>query len=230
MAQRAGVAIALRPRAAAKSRCLSWSPESATGAICPRNRGVETIQVGAELAPCSARSLSVLPGGSSVNKASMSDARPANAPSTVAPMTAEGETGFWVALSDAQVQELVQQEAVSRGAGRGLLGVLLAVNGVGERIDLEELMRDERYHDRRISQSVIRSLLVLSAFALGEVHGLNSLATELSMGTSTLWRYLKTWVVVGVLEERKDRRYQLAVRWRRELPKRTSRRSGTKAK
>ncbi|MGC2374893.1 MAG: hypothetical protein WA484_13555 [Solirubrobacteraceae bacterium] len=113
----------------------------------------------------------------------------------------------------------MQQEAASRGAGRGLLGVLFALDGLGERIDLEELMRDERYHDKRISQSVIRSLLVLSAFVLGDAHSLNDLAEELGMGNTTLWRYLKTWVAVRVLEERKDRRYQLAVRWRRELPK-----------
>lgn len=136
----------------------------------------------------------------------------------LAPIADKTDGQFWLALSDEQVQELVQQEAVSRGAGRGLLSVLLALNGVGKRIDLEELMRDERCHDRRISQSVIRSLLVLSAFSLDEVHGLNNLAGELSMGTTTLWRYLKTWVAVGVLEERKDRRYQLARRWRRELP------------
>lgn len=124
----------------------------------------------------------------------------------------------------------MQQEAASRGGGHGLLGVLLAVNGAGERMDLEELMRDERYHDRYISQSVIRSLLVLSAFALGEVHGLNRLAAELGMQTTTLWRYLKTWVVIGVLEEREDRRYQLAVRWRQELSKTTRRRTAAKAK
>ena len=168
----------------------------------------------------------------------MPDARPAEAPTmvegtasrTTAPMVGEADERFWLALSDGQVQDLVLQEAVSRGAGRGLVGVLLALSGVGRRIDLEELMRDERYHDRRISQSVIRGLLVLSAFASGEVHGLNSLAAELGMGTTTLWRYLKTWVAVGFLEERKDRRYQLARRWRRELPMTTGRGSTGKAK
>lgn len=117
-----------------------------------------------------------------------------------------------------------------RRGGRGLLGVLLAVNGVGERMSLDDLMLDERYRDRRISQSVILSLLVLGAFALGEAHSLNKLAAELGMANSTLWRYLKTWVAVGVLEERDDRRYQLAVRWRDELPRTIRRRSTAKAK
>jgi DNA-binding IclR family transcriptional regulator len=49
------------------------------------------------------------------------------------------------------------------------------------------------------------------------------------MGTTTVWRYLKTWVAVGVLEERKDRRYQLAGRWR-ELPKTTRRCSAGETK
>jgi IclR-like helix-turn-helix domain-containing protein len=145
-------------------------------------------------------------------------------------MAGEPEERFWLALSDGQVQDLVLQEAMSRGAGRGLVGVLLALSGVGRRIDLEELMRDERYHDRRISQSVIRGLLVLSAFSSGEVHGLNSLAARLGMGSTTLWRYLKTWVVVGVLEERKDRRYQLARHWERELPRTVDRGSAGNAR
>ena len=130
----------------------------------------------------------------------------------------EADDQFWIALSHGQVQELVQQEAVNRGGGRGLLGVVLALNGVGGRLGLEELTRDQRYHDRRISQSVIRSLLVLSSFASGEAHGVNSLAEELRIGTTTIWRYLKTWVALGVLEERKDRRYQLAKRWMSQVP------------
>lgn len=125
----------------------------------------------------------------------------------------EADKQFWLALSHGQVRELIQQEAASRGGGPGLLGVLLALDGIGERIDLDELARDELYHNRRVSRSVIRGLLVLSAFASGEAHGVNSLAKELGMGTTTIWRYLKTWVALGVLEERKDRRYKLAERW-----------------
>jgi biotin operon repressor len=163
----------------------------------------------------------------------MPDARPAEAPSiaegtaprTTAPRAGETDERFWLALSDGQVQDLVLQEAASRGAGRGLVGVLLTLSGIGRRVDLEELMRDERYHDRRISQSVIRGLLVLGAFASGEAHGLNDLAAELGMGRTTLWRYLRTWVAAGALEERQDRRYQLARRWRQELSIKVPRRA-----
>jgi AraC-like DNA-binding protein len=153
------------------------------------------------------------------------DARPAEAPSTVeatAPTIAaatadETDKQFWLALSHGQVQDLMRQEAANRGGGQGLFGVLLALNGVGERMDVDELTHDQRYQDRRISQSVIRSLLVLSAFASGEAYGVNSLAEELHISATTTWRYLKTWVALGVLEERKDRRYQLARRWMGEL-------------
>jgi hypothetical protein len=107
---------------------------------------------------------------------------------------------------------------VDRGGGRGLLGVVLALNGVGERFDLDELTRDQEYHDQRVSQSVIRSLLVLSAFASGDAYGVNSLSARLGMVTTTTWRYLKTWAALGVLEEREDRRYQLARRWIGYLP------------
>jgi hypothetical protein len=125
---------------------------------------------------------------------------------------------FWVALSHGQVRELIQQEATNRGGGgRGLLGIVLALNCVGERIDLDELTRDRHYRDRQISQSVIRGLLVLTAFSLGEAHGVNSLAADLGISTTTIWRYLKTWVALGVLEERQDRQYQLARPWIGEL-------------
>ena len=140
------------------------------------------------------------------------------APGGVAKKAEEGDKQFWLALSHRQVQELVQQEAASRGGGRGLLGVVLALNGASAPIDLDELTRDQRYHDRRISQSVIRGLLVLSAFSSGDAHGVKNVAKQLGIGTTTTWRYLKTWVTLGVLEERKDRRYQLARRWIDELP------------
>lgn len=130
----------------------------------------------------------------------------------------ENDERFLLALSHEQVQELIQQDAANRGGGRGILGVLLMLGGVDERLDLDELMQDEHYHDRRISQSVIRGLLVLGVFASGEVHGLNDVAGELGMVSTTTWRYLKTWVALGVLEERKDRRYRLTRRWMGETP------------
>jgi hypothetical protein len=132
-------------------------------------------------------------------------------------------------VSAGQVQDLVVQ-AARRDGGRGLLWVVLALEGVGERIGMEELARDERYRSERVSRSTIISLVVLGAFALGEAFGVNSLADGLGMSVATTWRYVNTWVEVGVLEEHKNRRYQLAARWRRELPKTTRRRAASRAK
>lgn len=155
------------------------------------------------------------------------DARPAKTSSTLEgtrtqPRVAavnEPRSQFSLVLSHGQVQDLVQQEAASRKGGGGLLGVVLALNGVGEPTRLEDLERDPCFQSPRISHSVIRSLLVLSAFASGEAHGVNSLAEELGLGSTTLWRYLRTWVALGVLEERTDRRYQVARYWATYLPK-----------
>jgi hypothetical protein len=133
--------------------------------------------------------------------------------------TGERDTKYVLELSAGQFQDLVQQEAASRGGGRGLLWAILALNGVGERINMDELARDERYQNGRISRSTIISLVVLGAFASGEEHGVKRLADELSISVATTWRYVNTWVVDGVLEEHKNRRYQLARRWQCELSK-----------
>lgn len=126
---------------------------------------------------------------------------------------AERDGVFWLGLSRGQVQDLMLQESASRGGGRGLFRVILALNGGSERIGVDELARDECYQGGRVSQSVILGLVVLGAFALGEVHGVNALAVDLGMSATTTWRYLKTWEALGVLEERRDRRYQIARRW-----------------
>jgi hypothetical protein len=166
------------------------------------------------------------------------DARPAETPPTVGGIgtgavvatAAESVLQFSLVLSHGQVQDLVQQEAASRKGGGGLLGVILALNGVGEPVKLEDLERDPGFRSPRISHTTIRSLLVLSAFGSGAVHGVNSLAEDLGIGASTVWRYLRTWVAIGVLEEREDRRYQLARQWRIYMPKTARRGSAAKAR
>jgi hypothetical protein len=116
---------------------------------------------------------------------------------------------------------LVQQETTLRGSGgRGLFQVFLALEGVGERISMQELVHDKRYRNGRVSQLVILGVLVLGTFVLGEARGVKSLAVELGMTTTTTWRYPKTSEELGVLEERKDRRYQIARRWIGHLDKR----------
>lgn len=66
-----------------------------------------------------------------------SDARPAGTPPTVGDSASEiasatsggRDPRFWLELSSGQVQDLAVQEAESRGGGRGLLWVVLALNG-----------------------------------------------------------------------------------------------------
>ena len=195
----------------------------------------EMVQAGGGLASCSSRSLFVPCGGSNFKGAFVGpDLRHAATPpiggdkvSTVT--TGEPDVRYVLELSAGQVQGLVQM-ASRRDGGRGLLWVVLALEGVGERIGMEELARDERYQSGRVSRSTIISLVVLGAFALGEIHGVKGLADELGMSVATTWRYVNTWVEVGVLGERKDRRYQLAGRWQRELPKTSPRRAASRAK
>jgi hypothetical protein len=128
-------------------------------------------------------------------------------------MVSDEPEPFLLPLSLAQVEQLMG-EIASRRSGTGLLRVLLALTGSGERLDIHDLTRDERYHAKNISQSVITSLLVLIAFSQGDGHKVTDLAGELGMTKTTTMRYLKTWMAVGVLEQdQKTRRYRLAVRW-----------------
>jgi hypothetical protein len=128
-------------------------------------------------------------------------------------MASDEPEPFLLPLSLAQVEQMVG-EIASRRPGTGLLRVLLALAGSGEHLDIHDLTRDERYHAKNISRSVISSLLVLIAFAEGGEHKVTDLASELGMTTTTTMRYLKTWTAVGVLEqEQRTRRYRLAVRW-----------------
>lgn len=196
------------------------------------------VQVGGGLALCSSRSLFVSCGGSSVRGAFVGpDVRPVETPSIgedkdsgiVSATTGGCDTQYVLELSAGQVQDLVWQ-AARRDGGRGLLWVVLALEGVGERIGMEELGRDERYQSGRVSHSTIISLVVLGPFGSGDALSVKSLADELNMSVATVWRYVNTWVELGVLEELKNRRYQLAKRWQRELPKTTRRRRASRTR
>jgi hypothetical protein len=129
--------------------------------------------------------------------------------------TGGGDLGFWLALSAGQVRDLLVQEAVSRGGGRGLLWVVLALIEGGERVGLEELARDESYRNGRVCRSVVHSLLVLSAFTGGRAHSAASLASELGLSVEATCLYVNTWVELGLLQDRQDDFYQVAPRWSR---------------
>jgi hypothetical protein len=118
-----------------------------------------------------------------------------------------------VPISLGQAERVVQQVLESDGPGASLVRVLIALSG-RDRVRLTELSADPEFQDSKNSQTLITSLLVLSAFHGGVDHRVSGLAFELEMNPSTTIRYLKTWVAVGVLEQDSaTRRYRLARRW-----------------
>ena len=81
---------------------------------------------------------------------------------------------------------------------------------------MADLLNDPSF-DHSISQSVVTSLLLLSAFQGNEERSIADVAAELGISKTTTYRYMKTWVVVGVLEQDRTRKYRLAARWQDEL-------------
>jgi Fic family protein len=106
---------------------------------------------------------------------------------------------------------VTHQGASSKAPGSGLLRLLAALCGQ-DKLTLAELESDPRYHDPRVSQSVLNSLLVLTPFASKSEHKVTKLAAELGMSPSTAVRYLKTWVAIGALKQDRNGPYRLAVR------------------
>ncbi len=95
-------------------------------------------------------------------------------------------------------------------APAGMVRLLLALVGIDPPTALAGI-------DCSVSRSTVYSVLVLSAFAGGAEHGVRPLANEIGMRPSTTLRYLKAWVILGVLEQsHHTRRYRLALRWAEE--------------
>jgi hypothetical protein len=119
---------------------------------------------------------------------------------------------IWVPISLAQAERVVQQIVGSNGPGVSLVRVLLALCG-HDRVVMADLLNDPAF-DHSISQHVVTSLLLLSAFQGNAEPSINDLAAEVGVSKTTAFRYLKTWVAVGVLEQDRTRKYRLAARWR----------------
>jgi IclR helix-turn-helix domain len=105
-----------------------------------------------------------------------------------------GERPLMIALTDAQVAEVVRE-----ASGGPRLAGLLASAG-----DLEELQRTMQplLDDPRHSHSALRAVLVLAAFSVdGSERDVTEVARALSLSPSTTYRYLRTWVALGLLEQ-----------------------------
>lgn len=128
-------------------------------------------------------------------------------------MSNRDEPEIMVPISLGQAQRVVQQVLESNDPGASLVRLLLALSG-DDRVRLSELSSDPEFRDRKSSQTLLIGLLVLTVFADGEDRRVNGVAEELDMAQSTVIRYLRTWVAIGVLEQDPvTRRYCLAHRW-----------------
>lgn len=128
-------------------------------------------------------------------------------------MTVREEPEILVPISLAQAERVIQQVSKGTGPGASLVRVLLALGGQA-RVAMDDLLKDPEFNDRKISRNLIVSLLVLSVFYGGAEKRVRDVASELGMSQSTTVRYLKSWAVVGVLEQDPTtRKYRLARRW-----------------
>jgi hypothetical protein len=134
-----------------------------------------------------------------------------------ASMANRTEPEIWVPISLAQAQRLVQQVVGAKGPGVSLIRVLLALGGQ-DRVAMADLRTDPEFNDRKIIQTLVIGLLVLSSFYGNAVQTVTTISVEIGQPASTTIRYLKTWVAVGILEQDPAKHsYHLARRWRDEL-------------
>lgn len=127
------------------------------------------------------------------------------------------EPELCVPISIAQAERLIQQVVGAKGPGISLIRVLLALGG-RDRVAMADLRSDPEFNDRKISQSLIIGLLVLTGFYPDVDQTVSAISIDIGQSPSTTLRYLKTWVAIGVLEQDPtDRSYRLARRWREEL-------------
>jgi len=111
-----------------------------------------------------------------------------------------------IGLTAAQVA-LVIKEAAGAPALEDMLNALRRPEAV--RRTAQQLLEDPAY-----SRSTLRAILVLAAFPVdGSSIEVTELAGELSLSPSTTYRYVSTWMALGVLEQDpRSRRYRRSTR------------------
>jgi hypothetical protein len=122
------------------------------------------------------------------------------------------ERPLMIALTDAQVAEVVREAS----GGPRLAGLLAAAGNLDElQRTMAPLLADPRH-----SHSALRAVLVLAAFSVdGSEREVTEVAKALSLSPSTTYRYLRTWVALGLLEQNpSSRRYRRAPASTRLLP------------
>ncbi len=114
----------------------------------------------------------------------------------------EKTQGVTIELTDVQVERVFSSAA--RGAGR--VGVLASVANLQ---DLQSALLP-LLDDEQCSTAVLRALLVLAAFPPdGTERELGHVASDLGISPGTAHRYIRTWLMVGLLDQDPDsRRYR----------------------
>jgi hypothetical protein len=108
-----------------------------------------------------------------------------------------------ITLSSAQVDRIVRAAEGGGGLQAALSGL---AGGAPFDVGADEL------DDRRLSRSLLMALLVLATFPKdGSRMGVAEIARILEMNTSTVHRYLSTWLAAGYIDrDPATRRYGLA--------------------
>jgi IclR-like helix-turn-helix domain-containing protein len=114
-------------------------------------------------------------------------------------------TGVTITLTAEQISEIQERVAITGEA-------LRALSGMSDPERFAAAVAAALYQPE-YSQSTLRAMLVLSAIpADGTPRELREVASEIGLPPATIHRYLRTWLVVGVLERDSDsRRYRRAV-------------------
>jgi IclR helix-turn-helix domain len=107
-----------------------------------------------------------------------------------------------ITLTDVQVARVMRE-----ASGGPVLGARLA--GLNDLDSLQSSLLG-LLDELRYSRSTLRALLVLSAFPVdGGARELSDVARQLDFSPSTTHRYMRTWRVLGLLEQDADsRRYR----------------------
>jgi hypothetical protein len=115
-----------------------------------------------------------------------------------------GDRAVRIALSEAQVARIVREAS-------GRAGLVSLLSGVGELQELRRVLL-ALLGDGRYSHSTIRALLVLAAFpADGGERELTDITKEIGFSSATTYRYVSTWMALGLLEQDpRSRRYRRA--------------------
>jgi len=103
-----------------------------------------------------------------------------------------------ITLSGLQVEQILQAAATPDN-GTDTSGLQFVLTQTGWTI--ADVAQDPLFEDRGISQTLVLGLLVLASFpADGGEQGVRMLAGSLGMAPSTIYRFLKTLVAIGLLE------------------------------